>query len=167
MRGSAIGKYEWLNDRTGLGFYGAAMTAAVALMPAAAEEIGALSARYDCLFQPLVGGRLIDGALIATDSGQFAHLPVAIRFTVEDASDRTAAMKVGTKQGRTISAQLEVLDRVVRFSYEFPDLSAGAVTISRVRGRDGFPAIRSDQGWYDEILSVGHSAGLCQTGSSG
>ena len=151
----------------GLAAYGAVMTAAVAFMPPAAEAIGALPARYDCLFQPLVGGRLIDGALIGPESGQFAHLPVAIRFAVEDASLGAAAMKVGTKQGRTVPAQLEVLDRVVRFSYEFPGLSAGAVTISRVRGRDGFPAVRSDQGWYDGMLSVGHSAGLCQTGSAG
>ena len=151
----------------GLAAYGAVMTTAVAFMPPAAEAIGALPARYDCLFQPLVGGRLIDGALIGPESGQFAHLPVAIRFAVEDASLGAAAMKVGTKQGRTVPAQLEVLDRVVRFSYEFPGLSAGAVTISRVRGRDGFPAVRSDQGWYDGMLSVGHSAGLCQTGSAG
>ena len=148
--------------------YGAVMTAAVAFMPpAAAEEIGALPARYDCLFQPLVGGRLIDGALIGPESGQFAHLPVAIRFAVEDASLGAAAMKVGTKRGRTVPARLEILDRVVRFSYEFPGLSAGAVTISLVRGSEGFPAVRSDQGWYDGVLSVGHSAGLCQTGSSG
>ena len=151
----------------GLAAYGAVMTAAVAFMPPAAEEIDALPARYDCLFQPLVGGELVDGRLIAPDSGQFAHLPVAVRFTVEDPSRRAAAMKVGTKQGRTVPAQLEVLDRVVRFSYEFPGLSTGAVTISRVRGRDGFPAVRSDQGCYDGILSVGHSAGLCQTGSAG
>ena len=90
------------------------MTAAVAPMTAeAAQETGALSTRYDCLFQTLVGGPLMDGELIAPDSGH------------------------------------------------------GAATLSRVRARDGFPAARSDQGWYDGILSVGPGAGLCQTDNAG
>ena len=147
----------------GLAAYGAVMTAAVAFMPPAAEEIDALPARYDCLFRPLVGGELVDGRLIAADSGQFAHLPIAVRFTVEDPSRRAAAMKVGTKQGRTVPARLEVLDRVVRFSYEFPGLSAGSATISRTPASDGLPAVRSDQGWYDDVLSVGYSSGVCRT----
>jgi hypothetical protein len=151
------------------GLFGAAIKVAIVLMPpaAAAEDIGALPAYYDCLFQPLVGGQLVDGVVLSPDSGQFAHLPVAIRFTVKDPSTGAATMKVGTKQGRTVPARLDVLDRVARFSYEFPGLSAGAVTISRVGGRDGFPAVRSDQGWYDGILSVGYSVGLCQSDRAG
>lgn len=151
------------------GVRGAAMMAAIALMPSssASEEIGAPSTRYDCLFQPFVGGQLIDGVLVAPDPGQFAHLPVAIQFTVEDASTGAATMKVGTKQGRTVPARVQILDHVVSFSYEFPGLSAGSVTISRTPESSGFPAVRSDQGWYDRVLSVGHSAGLCQASGAG
>lgn len=126
------------------------------LMPLAVAE-DAVSARYDCLFQPWTGGQLVAGAIIAPET--FAHAPVAARFVIEDAATGTATVEFGD---HAVPAWLEILEPVLHFGYEFPGLSAGFVTISRTWENGGFPAVRSDQGWYDGVLSVGYSSGLCQ-----
>ena len=145
--------------------FGTSIAVAMALMPSAAtsEDADGLSERYDCLFQPHIGGRLVEGGIISADSSTFIHASVVIRFVIKDTITGEAIMQWGKQPGQTVPARREVHDRVVRFSYEFPGLSAGSATISRTPASDGFPAVRSDQGWYDDVLSVGYSSGLCRT----
>lgn len=150
------------------GLFGTSIAFAMALMPSAAtpEDVDSLPERYDCLFQPHIGGRLVDGGIISPDSRTFIHAPVVISFVVKDAITGEAIMQFGKQPGQTVPARREIRDRVVRFSYEFPGLSAGAAAISRTPASGGFPAVRSDQGWYDDALSVGYSSGLCRADSA-
>lgn len=150
--------------RTCARLFGTSIAVAMALMPSAATpgDSDVLPERYDCLFQPHIGGRLVDGGIISPDSRAFIHAPVVIGFVVKDAITGEAFMQFGKQPGQTVPARREIRDRVVRFSYEFPGLSAGSTTISRTPASDGFPAVRSDQGWYDDVLSVGYSSGVCR-----
>ncbi len=154
--------------RTCAKLFGTSITVATALMPSAAtsKAVDVLPERYDCLFQPHIGGRLVDGGIISPDSRTFIHAPVAISFVIKDATTGEAIMKFGKQPAQTVPARREVRDRVVRFSYEFPGLSAGSATISRTPTSGGFPAVRSDQGWYDDVLSVGYSTGVCRADSA-
>lgn len=144
--------------------FGTSVMIAMALMPSAAtsEDTNGLPERFDCLFQPHIGGRLIDGGIISPDSRTFIHAPVAISFVIKDAITGEAIMQFGKQPAQAVPARREVRERVVRFSYEFPGLSAGSATISRTPASGSFPAVRSDQGWYDDVLSVGYSSGLCR-----
>ena len=129
----------------------------LAFSPIVTLAAGTVPARLDCLFQPYVGGQLVSGEIRSPET--FIHAPVPISFVI---GAGTATMTFGTGTDQAVPARLEVLEPVLRFSYEFVGLSAGAVTISRTWENGGFPAVRSDQGWHDGILSVGYSSGLCQ-----
>ena len=145
--------------------FGTSIAVAMALMPSAATpgDSDVLPERYDCLFQPHIGGRLVEGGIISPDSSAFIHAPVVVSFVIKDAITGEAIMQLGEQPAQAVPARREVHDRVVRFSYEFPGLSAGSATISRTPASDGLPAVRSDQGWYDDVLSVGYSSGVCRT----
>lgn len=135
----------------------AVLWGAVMLLPIATAADDTVPARLDCLFKPYVGGQLVSGEIIAPET--FVQTPVPISFAVTDATTGAATM---TSTDQTVPARLEILEPVLRFSYEFTGLSAGAVTISRTWENGGYPAVRSDQGWYDGVLSTGYSSGLCQ-----
>lgn len=131
------------------------------IAPAAAQPTP-VAARYDCVFQPWTGGRLIDGEIVA-DTGQFRQAPVHISFIISDVAGGSAVMQIGRRSGWNTPATLKVLDAVLRFSFEFPGRSAGDATIWRTRKAGGYPAVHTDQGWADGHLSVGYSYGSCQT----
>lgn len=132
-----------------------------AIVPAAAQP-GPVSARYDCVFQPWIGGRLIEGKVSAPQTEQFRQAPVHISFIVSDPAGGSAVMQIGQRPGWNTPATLKILDNVLRFSFEFPGRSAGSATISRTRDANGYPAVHTDQGWADGHLSVGYSFGSCE-----
>jgi hypothetical protein len=132
-----------------------------AIVPAAAEP-GSVAARYDCAFQPWIGGRLIDGKISAPQTGQLRQAPVRISFIVSDPRGGPAVMQIGQRQGWNTPATLRIMDDVLRFSFEFPGRSAGSATIARTKGANGYPAVHTDQGWADGHLSVGYSYGSCE-----
>lgn len=130
-----------------------------AIVPAAAQ-FRPVAARYDCVFRPWVGGRLIDGNIVAPDVHR--DVPVHLSFIIKDMASGAATMQIGQRPGWNTPATLKIVAEVVRFSFEFPGRSAGSATIYRMKGPDGYPAVHTDQGWADGHLSVGYSYGLCQ-----
>lgn len=133
-----------------------------AIAPATAQP-SPVAARYDCVFQPWIGGRLIDGKISAPHTGQFRQAPVHISFIVSDDPARgSAVMQIGQRPGWNTPTTLKILDSVLRFSFQFPGRSAGSATISRTKEANGYPAVHTDQGWADGHLSVGYSYGTCQ-----
>jgi hypothetical protein len=131
------------------------------IVPAAGQS-GSVAPRYDCVFQPWVGGRLIDGKISAPHTGRFHQAPVYISFIVNDPAGSPAVMQIGRRPGWGTPATLKIMDNVLRFSFEFPSRSAGSATISRTKGANGYPAVHTDQGWTDGHLSVGYSYGSCE-----
>lgn len=135
------------------------------LLPAivlASGQPSPVAARYDCVFEPWIGGRLIDGKISAPRTGQFRQAPVHINFIVSNLAGGSAVMQIGQRPGWNTPATLKILDNVLRFSFEFPGRSAGSATISRAKKANGYPAVHTDQGWADGHLSVGYSYGSCQ-----
>lgn len=143
----------------------AATLSVLMLLPvivSAAGQSGPVAARYDCVFQPWIGGRLIDGKISAPQTGQFRQAPVHISFIASDPGGESAVMQIGQRPGWDTPATLKIMDDVLRFSFEFPGRSAGSATIYRTKGADGYPAVHTDQGWADGQLSVGYSYGSCE-----
>ena len=129
--------------------------------PASAQP-GPVAARYDCLFEPWIGGRLIDGKISASRTEQSRQAPVYLGFIISDPASGSAVMQIGQRPGWNTPATLKILDTVLRFSFEFPGRSAGDATISRSKDAGRYPAVHTDQGWADGHLSVGYSYGSCQ-----
>lgn len=143
----------------------AAAFSVLMLLPAivaAAGQPGPVAARYDCVFQPWIGGRLIDGKISAPQARRFRQAPVHISFIVGDPVGGSTVMQIGQRPGWNTPATLKILDGVLRFSFEFPGRSTGSATISRTKEADGYPAVHTDQGWADGHLSVGYSYGSCE-----
>lgn len=130
-----------------------------AIAPVAAQS-SPVAARYDCVFQPWIGGRLIDGEIVSPET--FRQAPVHISFIISDTAGGAAVMQIGQRPGWNTPAIVKILDDVLRFSFEFPGRSAGSATIYRTKETDGYPAVHTDQGWADGHLSVGYSYGSCK-----
>lgn len=147
------------------------LTLVLCLWPAttgpAASKPAMVAARYDCVFQPWVGGRLIDGKIVAPERAQFRQAPVHTSFIALDPARGSAVMQIGQRAGRNTPARLTVHDAVIRFSFAFPGQGAGAVTLSRREQAGRYPAVKSGQDWLDGHLSVGYSIGSCRTPDAG